>query len=294
MAPTATASPKKPFDIQAASEAVGVRPETAVRLMQLARDPDATTEQLEEIIDADPSMAIRTLKLANSALYGMRSRISRIERAIIMLGRENVAKLAASTSVESAYKNVSIDAPGITPDTQWRFSASVAFATELIANECHGLTSVARRKLCAEAFVTGLIHDIGTIVQAKLSPKPFAAAVAASLKSGVPLINHERRLIGIDHADIGMRLAEHWALPADLIQGIGFHHDPLSADTEIRNLACVIHVTVQLVRKADVGSFDGDTDMVNLEPAMEHLHVDSRNTDKLVASIRERLSSIPI
>ncbi len=283
---------KKAFDILAADEAVGVRPETAVRVTQLAADDESTNKQLEEIIDADPSMAMRVLKLANSALYGMRSRILRIERAVAMLGRMTIGKLAASASVESAFRNVRIDAPGITKDTAWKFSASVAFATETVVSECRSLTSVTQRKLGAEAFVAGLIHDIGTVVQAKISPEPFGAAVTASLKSGVPLINHERRLIGIDHADIGRRLAEHWSLPAELIQGIGFHHDPLNADTEHRTLACVTHVAIQLVRRSGVVSFDGDTDMALLEPAMEFLRLDSRNTDKLVGIIRDRLDGV--
>jgi len=74
------------LDIRQAADAVGVRPETTLRLMQLARDENAHARDLEQIIDADPSMAIRTLKLANSAFYGMRSRVARLDRAITMLG----------------------------------------------------------------------------------------------------------------------------------------------------------------------------------------------------------------
>ncbi|MEE9294812.1 MAG: HDOD domain-containing protein [Phycisphaerae bacterium] len=290
---TAVQPAVKPFDIEAADQAVGVRPETAVRLMQLAADEEATNEQLQQVIDADPSMAMRTLKLANSALYGMSQRISRIERAITMLGRVTVANLAAATSVEAAFRSIKVDAPGITPGTPWRYSISVAFATDTIVRECQSLSSVARRKLSAEAFVAGLIHDIGTLVQAKQSSKAFAASVNASIKSGIPLVVHERRLIGIDHADIGGRLARHWNLPPELANAVEFHHDPLAAELDFRRIACIIHVAAQLVRKAGIMSYDGDTDMLHLEPAMSQLRMDPRRLDRIVSTLGERLREVP-
>lgn len=285
-------SQPRAFDLDAAAEAVGVRPETAVRLMQLSDDDDASVSQIQEVVDADPSMAMRTLKLANSALYGMRSRISRIDRAVAMLGCANIARLAATASVATAFQKIRLDVAGITPDTLWRYSASVAFSTETVIAECHGMSSIARRKLAAETFVIGLIHDVGILVQAKLATQPFTEAVNASLRSGVPLVRQERRLIGIDHAEIGKRLAMHWSLPPELINGIGFHHDPLAAESEQRTTACVIHVASQLVRKAGIPSFDGDTDMPELEGAMDHVRLDPRRVDQLANAIQDRLRSV--
>ncbi len=284
---------RQSVDLEAAAEAVGGRPETAIRLMQLAGDDDSTAGQIQEVVDADPSIAMRTLKLANSAFYGLPSRIARIDRAVTMLGCATIARLATTASVSATMRRVQIDAPGIQPDTLWRFSASVAFCTETIIAECHGLSSVAQRKLGAETFALGLIHEVGILVQSKLSPPQFTEAVRASLKSGVPLIRHERRLVGIDHADIGMRLARHWNLPAELAAGIGFHHDPLAAESEHKTLACIVHIAMQLARKAGVQSFDGDTDMPELERAMDHVHLDARRVDKLVALIKTKLNSVP-
>lgn len=282
------------LDIEAAEQAVGVRPETAVRLMQLAADQDATSGQLQEVIDADPSMTMRTLKLANSSYYGMPTRISRIDKAVTMLGMATIAKLAASSSMESAFKGVKVDAPGITAETPWRYSVSVAFATEIIAGECPTTSSVGLRRLSAEAFVTGLVHDIGTLVQAKLFTDNFNAAVNASLKTGLPLTQQESRFVGIDHAEIGLKLAQRWSLPPALANGIGFHHQPLEAEPDHRSLACVIHLAAHLVRRAGVPSFDGDTDTPLLESAMQHLHIDPLRTDKLVSTIANRLKSTAI
>lgn len=270
---------------------MGVRPETAMSLMQLAGDPTSTAEAVVAVIDADPSMAMRTLKLANSALYGMRNRIARIDRATTMLGIGTIAKLASSCSVETALRNVSVDAPGIEKDTLWQYSMSVALATEVIVAECPTASSVAMRRLSAESFVTGLIHDVGTLVQAKLSGEQFAAAVKASQKTGLPLILQERKLVGIDHAEIGKRLATHWSLPDNLIHGIACHHEPMAADPEHRSLACVVYTASQLVRRAGVMSYDGDTDAPDLEAALEHLRIDSRRIDKLVRAIAERLKA---
>ncbi len=282
------------LDVDAAEQAVGVRPETAIRLMQLAADETASPAQLQEVIDADPSMTMRTLKLANSAYYGMATRISRVDRAITMLGMATIAKLASSTSMQSAFAGIKIVAPGITPDTPWRYSVSVAFATEIIVSQCPTSSSVGARKLSAEAFVTGLIHDIGTLVQAKLHTQPFAEAVNASLKTGLPLVKMERRHVGIDHAEIGHKLATRWALPPTLIDGIAFHHEPMSAEPANRSLACVVHLGAHLTRRAGVRSFDGDTDTPFLEDAMRHLRIDPLRLDKLVSKISGRLKSTAI
>lgn len=282
------------FDVNAADRAIGVRPATAVQLMRLATDDSATAEQIQQVIDADPSMALRTLRLANSAAYGLSNKVSRIERAVALLGRMTIAKLASSASVEGAFGGFKIAAPGITGDTPWRYAVCVGFATEVVIGECHTMSSVAQRKLAAEAFVAGLIHDIGTLVQAKMSQEKFNQAVTGSLKSGVPLVSHERRLIGIDHAQIGERLAVHWSLPPELAGAIGLHHDPLSAKPEHRTLTCIIHVAAQLVRKAGVAALDGDTDMPQLGPAMEQLRLDPRKTDRLVQAIADRVKTIEI
>lgn len=291
---TAVLATLKDLDIHAAEEAVGVRPETALRLMQLAADEESTVEQLHSVIDADPSMTMRTLKLANSTFYGMPTRVSRTDKAITMLGVATIAKLASSTSIESAFRGINIDAPGVNGKTPWRYSLSVAFATDVIAAECTVSSAVGVRRLSAEAFVTGLIHDIGTLVQAKLHSQLFNAAVNTSLKTGLPLITVERRTIGIDHAQIGLRLAHHWSLPETLAGGIGFHHEPLSAEPDHRALACVIHLAAQLVRRAGVASFDGDADMPHVESAMNFLHIDPRRADHLVAAIAQRVLSIEV
>lgn len=290
----APAVPTAKFDVEAADKAIGVRPETAVRLMKICNDDSATPQQIEEIIDADPSMAARTLKLANSALYGMRSKIARIERAVTMLGRITVAKLASSASMQDAFTKIKLDIPGMTPDTPWNYSVAVAFATEIVVEHCTALTSVAQRKLGAEAFVAGLIHDIGILAQATLAKENFTQAVQASVKTGIPLVNHEKRILGIDHAEVGMRLAKHWDLPSELQQAIGYHHDPHSGDEASRMLTCVVHVALQLVRKADTLSYDGDTDMCRLEPAMEHLRLDPLKAESLVSAIRTRISNIEL
>ena len=281
------------FDVSAAADSLGVRPQTALRIMQLAGDESACTAQFVEAVDADPTLAARTLKLANSSFYGMSHRIGRIDRAVVMLGQAGVAKLAASASIASAFQSINIDAPGIDRNTPWRYSIAVAFATEIIVNECRGLATVARNKLLADSFVAGLIHDIGIMVQAKRDPQKFGESVSASLQSGVSLVVHERRLMDMDHAYIGERLALHWKLPPELTQGIGYHHQPLAADTDFRMIACVIHTTAQLVRRAGVPCLDGDADMEHLGAAMDHLRIETQSADKLVDAIKTRVEKTP-
>ena len=259
--------------------------------MQLANDKETTTSEIERVIDRDPNMAMRVLKLANSAFYGMRNRVMRIDRAIALLGGPTIAKLAASCSMDGAFAGIRIDAPGITTDTPRNYATAVAFAVDVIVKHFPASLSVATRKLGSEAFVCGLIHDIGTVVQAKLYPRQFAQAVNASIKTGLPLHVQERRMIGLDHAWIGQQLAEFWQLPDELIQGIGFHTEPLNAESDHQPLACLVHVSAQLVRRSNIPSFDGDTDMAMLEDAMTRLRIDPRKTDQICIEIAETINA---
>ncbi len=279
------------FDIHAADHAVGVRPETAIQLMRLASDKDVEHKDIESVIDRDPNMAIRVLKLANSAFYGMRNRVVRIDRAIALLGGTTIAKLAASCSMDAAFAGLKINAPGITPDTARNYATSVAFAADVIVRHFPSSLSVATRKLGAEAFICGLIHDIGTVVQVRLYTKKFVEAVNTSIKTGLPLHTQERRFIGFDHAWIGRQLAEFWQLPRELINGIGFHAEPLEADSDYQLLACVVHVSSHLVRRAGIASFDGDTDTPMLEEAMSRLRIDPRDADKIASEIARKLQA---
>ncbi len=279
------------FDVHAADQAVGVRPETAIQLMRLASDKDVEHRDIQAVIDRDPNMAMRVLKLANSAFYGMRNRVVRIDRAIALLGGVTIAKLAASCSMDAAFNGINIDAPGITSETPRNYATAVAFAADVIVKHFPSSLSVATNKLGAEAFVCGLIHDIGTVVQAKLHPREFSDAVNASIKTGLPLHAQERRFIGYDHAWIGQQLAEFWQLPKELVFGIGCHAEPLEADTDHQLLACLVHVSSHLVRRANIASFDGDTDTPHLEEAMSRLRIDPRKADQIAAEIGEKINA---
>jgi len=278
------------IDLDAAEQAIGVRPETALKLMNLAAQEDVPVKEIADTIDADPSMAAKTLKLANSSYFGMANKVSRIDRAVTMLGGAQIAKLAASSSVESAFKNVKISAPGISPATPWNFSLAVALTADFVANQCKTSSAVGTRRLSAEAFVAGLIHDIGMLAQAALNGDAFGQAVTASIKTGLPLIMQERRLIGYDHARVGLLLAERWSLPVTLVQGVGFHHEPLAAEPAHRDVPCVIYIAEYLVRQANVPSLDGDADAQYLTAALEFVRIDPTRLDKLAATARRRLA----
>lgn len=279
------------FDVHVADQAVGVRPETAIQLMRFTSDKETNNKDIQDVIDRDPNMAMRVLKLANSAFYGMRNRVVRIDRAISLLGGGTIAKLAASCSMDAAFKGIKIDAPGVTPDTPRKYATSVAFAADVVVQHFPSSLSVATRKLGAEAFVCGLIHDIGTVVQAKLHTKQFVEAVNSSIKTGLPLHMQERKFVGYDHAWIGQQLAEFWQLPKELIHGIGCHAEPLEADPEHQPLACVVHISSHLVRRAGVASFDGDTDTPMLEDAMNRLRIDPLSTEKMVVEVRQKIQA---
>lgn len=277
-------------DMAAAEEALGVRPDTAVRLIQLVTDERASAVDLQRVIEMDSGMTTRLLKLANSAMYGMRSKIVKVDRAVAMLGAVTVSRLAMSVSMSKAFQGIQT-IEGITPAMVWKYSASVALATEVILARSGLPDNVGTRKLGGEAFVVGMIHEIGTVVLAKLQGPVFAEAVRGSKNGGVPLYKREQAILGTDHATLGRELAERWTLPECLREGIGFHHEPFQADREYQPLASVVYMASQLVRRAGVDCYDGEADPLHFEQSLERLQIEPGYDGVILNEIRDKLSA---
>jgi putative nucleotidyltransferase with HDIG domain len=217
---------------------VSTLPHIAARVIKVANDPAAGVTDLCQIVESDPALSSRIIKCVNSAAYGLRFRINNLQRAISYLGFKQVRNLAVTASVSELFKNN--DPIGNYRRTDlWQHLVSVAVCSRMIAT---------RQKvaLFEEAFLAGLLHDIGIILEDQYCHEAFVSVIenlptpepADNIKT---LLHAELKAFGFDHALLGKRVAEHWRFPPEVCDTIRFHHIVDNYHGEHKTiLACVV------------------------------------------------------
>ena len=201
-------------------------PVIALRLMALTGSADSKMQEVVALVSADQSLASKLLSLANSAMTGIKAPITSVQQAVVMLGFETVRNLVLSVKVFEIFQQrgtgeEETDAPVAFERKEfWKHSLAVATAAEMLASQCKPRLSV------HDAFVCGLLHDIGKVAFDTAMPKSFARVVEAAMLTRGDLADVERRIIGLDHGLAGKRLAEAWNLPQIITQAIWLHGAP--------------------------------------------------------------------
>lgn len=198
-------------------------PLVATRLLEVIEDPDVHVKEIVNLVQADPALTAKVLKVVNSAFYGFQRKISTLTQAIPLIGFNALKQLCLGLSVLESMKSVNADGAGLDIDQFWEHCFACGCAARLLAPHC-GLGEP------EEGFVGGLIHDLGKLLQAQFAPAKFAEIIAAARRTGQPLHTVESRHLGSTHAMLGGALALHWKLPAQLVAAARFHHGGLPAD----------------------------------------------------------------
>ncbi len=179
-----------------------------------------TAKSLGAIITRDPALTATVLKLANSAYYGMAREITSTERAVTVLGFDTIKNLALTIAVFHVFKNQDgqlLDLKGL-----WYHSLGVALAAKHLA--LHSPILACDKTLPEQAFICGILHDIGKIAFAKNLPAEMAE-ILRQTRSG-PIVQHEieKNILGFNHQKAGQAMAEAWNFPEDYQTIIRLHH----------------------------------------------------------------------
>jgi putative nucleotidyltransferase with HDIG domain len=201
-------------------------PKAFQEILACVRRPDATLADAAQIIARDVAMTANILKLVNSAFFGARQSITRIDRAVAYLGMDTLGSLVLGHGVFQS--NINIEIEGFSLEELWQHSLQTALLGKAIAID----QSFSAIKV-EEAFLVGLLHDVGKVVFATRAPAVGEAALSrddalAQMKS--------------HHAEVGAYLLGLWGFPNSIVEGVAFHHTPsLTADTSL-GLAAVTHI----------------------------------------------------
>ena len=194
-------------------------PHIAIRLTRLISDDNSTMHDFEATIKMDPTMVLRILRVANSPYFGLRQKVNSISRAVVIIGINNLRNMIVTDSLKNIFKETKSHAV-FSRNRLWLHCAAVAICSQMIMERIFGQNG-------EDAFLCGILHDIGMIVEDQTAPDLFIKACESYGDDSPSIIFCEKEIIGTDHCEIGNLLARDWQLPADVCDGIQQHHQNL-------------------------------------------------------------------
>jgi putative nucleotidyltransferase with HDIG domain len=225
-------------------------PTSAIQLSGLLRDERAGAPEVEKVVRPDPSLTANLLRMANSSYFSPRSRAETVRQAVALLGMKRTFELAVGAALA---RMIPARLPGYDLDAKafWLHCVAVAVLSERLAKE----TRAASPDLL---FTAGLLHDVG-----KLAIATFVAGAAPEIlvraRAGIDFVTAEREVLGVDHCEVGARVAETWKLPPAVAWAARWHHQPTAAPEGVnRTLVDLVHAADSLAISLGLGNDVGE------------------------------------
>ncbi len=229
---------------------IATLPEITLKIVQMVEDPRSTAQDLHKVIANDPALCSRILKVVNSSFYGLPGQIGSINRAIVMLGLNAVKNIAIAASLAKLFRGGDLT-PNFSARTLWLHSVATAAISKLSADKL-GFA------FADEAFLAGLIHDIGVMVEMQYDRNRLIEVLqrVGPDRDGVPameMLEIEESVFGATHQDFGAALCHKWKFPNSFALVTGHHHNPLALPADSRTLTCLVHVADRLAAESAQG-----------------------------------------
>ncbi|MDY0042679.1 MAG: HDOD domain-containing protein, partial [Desulforhabdus sp.] len=216
-------------------------PPIANLVLEKMSDPDVTAKQLHDIISKDQSLAARILKIANSTFYGCSRNITRVSDAVVIIGFKTIKSLLLTSVLKDLLKNF-----GLIEKLLWDHSLGCAFGSKILAQYIK-FTKI------EEAFLSGLMHDIGKVVlNIKLPDKMPGIIKDIYNSSEKTFVLLEQEVLGFNHAQVGQLVAQKWNFAEEIDEAIGTHHNPQLA-TLLPTLSYIVNLANAFCHKLEIG-----------------------------------------
>jgi len=260
-------------------------PAVAVKLLEATTNKQTNADDLVRLIESDAALVAKIVGMTRKANLGVRQEVPSVERAVVLLGFTAVRNAVLSIQLYETFAGleqshdpamVGSDHPTLARNEFWRHSLAVACCAQTLAQR---MVSSAHPTAVQpdEAFVCGLLHDIGKLALNACLPKSYARVIRECDTKHRCITDVERDILGLDHTIAGKRLVSHWRLPQPIVECVWLHHQSFQAlprSITSSDLVRVVHVADELVRRHKIGysgfcstgTFEADIGQLGIEP----------------------------
>lgn len=236
-------------------------PHVSIKLTQLMADEQTSVRDLEGIIRYDPTLVVRLLKLVNSPYYGLRQKVGSIAEAVTFLGIENLRNIVVVAALKDIFRKCPASNVFL-PEKLWLHSAVVAICCQMIAERIF-------QQKGEDAFLCGILHDIGLIAIAQAEPENFIKIWEQQQGNARDVVLSEKEIVGTDHGALGYYLCNEWKISHNIREGIRRHHQ-YDGRFSPSDISGILQISEYLTARLDHGMAPGI--QVELAPCLrEHV-----------------------
>ena len=232
-------------------------PAVVTKVMAVTANSESSANDLMEVILPDQSMCSAILKVANSAFFGVPRGVSTVERAVVVLGFEEIKNIIIGKAIFASFPQVNKENRH-TISLFWEHAFTCGLAAKVIAESLHLSPS--------EFFIAGLIHDIGKLAMLMTFPHDYSILGEISNLSHFSITAEEQASFSISHDKVGLQLGHRWLLPEQLVMAMGYHHMPEKAPShrpypliiQMADLLSLMYCTQEKLKSEDISKIFDD------------------------------------
>ena len=253
------------------------------RAMRMIYDPDSSLREIVDILKFDQGMTANLLRVCNSSYFGLKNKVVSIQQAIALLGAEKVACLmvmgASADNFKRPQRGYDLEVGEL-----WRYSVSSA----LIARE---IAEKKKLKDISHLFTSALLKDIGKVILTVHVGDAFEKISDLVQNRGLSFIEAEKETIGVDHAELGARIAEKWNFDTSMVLIIRHHHEPDKSPPDDLSLP-IVYLADIICMMAGVGVGSDGLAYRHYQETIDRLAFTDVDIQKIIADYMEKLKSV--
>lgn len=237
-------------------------PSVATRLITMIDDETCSLQDFEDVIKVDPTLVLRLLKLVNSAYFSLRTKIKTISEAVVYIGVDNLRNLLVLDALKNLFLKDS-NSEIFSRNRLWLHCSVASICCQMISERIFVQKG-------EDAFLCGILHDIGLIVEDQVIPGGFGEFCQTFNPEVHDLTGYERRVMGTDHPTISYLLTKEWGLKHEICHGIRHHHRNLE-QVAPDSMAGILQIAEYLISRLNYDAFPELTPEITSPPLLAHI-----------------------
>lgn len=251
------------------------QPLAAVRVVRMIEDPDTSAVDLARLIETDPALSARVMRLANAPYYGLTRKVSSAARAVVLLGFSTVRALAVSAACGLLAEQGQLGPPGY-----WPHSVATAAGSSVVARALGASPG--------DAFSAGLLHDLGAALLYRESPLRYTDLLDSTLEGSMSLANAELATFGVDHSQAGAEVLDAWRFPRSFVRAIESHHQRPEEVSEMLGRVVIAGEALAL----QIDDTMAHDDVAPLDEILAAVGIEATRARRLVAAVKEEIEVV--